>query len=145
MKRGQSRSAPKYPLHKATGQARVTIHGKTYYLGNHGSEASQQKYKQLIADVWTPPGITPKQQPAGNTEVVTLSKVLTEFRKYSIAKHGEESQEWKYQIDPFRVHDFHATLLHLLGIDHERLVYKFKGRNFRLADVHGHVVEKIFA
>ncbi|MBL6922117.1 MAG: DUF1501 domain-containing protein, partial [Akkermansiaceae bacterium] len=45
--------------------------------------------------------------------------------------------------DPFHVHDFHATALHLLGIEHKKLVFKYKGRNFRLTDVHGHVVEKI--
>ncbi len=45
--------------------------------------------------------------------------------------------------DPFHVHDFHATALHLLGIEHKKLVYKYKGRNFRLTDVHGHVVNKI--
>ncbi|QDT69286.1 hypothetical protein MalM25_22220 [Planctomycetes bacterium MalM25] len=49
------------------------------------------------------------------------------------------------QEDPFHVHDFHATVLHLLGVDHKRLTFKFKGRNFRLTDVHGHVVEKILA
>jgi Protein of unknown function (DUF1501) len=38
------------------------------------------------------------------------------------------------------VHDFHATLLHLLGIDHERLTYFYQGRRFRLTDVHGKVV-----
>ncbi len=43
------------------------------------------------------------------------------------------------------VHDFHATLLHLLGIDHERLTYRFQGRRFRLTDVHGHVVRDILA
>lgn len=47
--------------------------------------------------------------------------------------------------DPFHVHDFHATALHLLGIDHLRLTYKYKGRNFRLTDVHGHVIKKILA
>jgi hypothetical protein len=41
------------------------------------------------------------------------------------------------------VHDFQATLLHLLGIDHQRLTYRFQGRDFRLTDVHGHVVESI--
>jgi hypothetical protein len=41
------------------------------------------------------------------------------------------------------VHDFHATLLHLLGIDHERLTYRFQGRRYRLTDVHGHVVDGI--
>ncbi len=41
------------------------------------------------------------------------------------------------------VHDFQATLMHLLGIDHERLTYRFQGRDFRLTDVHGHVVEAV--
>jgi hypothetical protein len=43
------------------------------------------------------------------------------------------------------VHDFQATVMHLLGINHERLTYKFQGRNFRLTDVHGHVVKDILA
>ena len=47
--------------------------------------------------------------------------------------------------DPVHVHDFQATLLHQLGIDHERLTYKFQGRNFRLTDVHGKVVKDILA
>jgi uncharacterized protein (DUF1501 family) len=43
------------------------------------------------------------------------------------------------------VHDLHATILHLLGIDHERLTYHYSGRNFRLTDVHGRVVHDIIA
>ncbi|MBW3598458.1 MAG: DUF1501 domain-containing protein [Planctomycetes bacterium] len=43
------------------------------------------------------------------------------------------------------VHDLHATLLHLLGFDHERLTYRFQGRDYRLTDVHGRVVEEILA
>ena len=43
------------------------------------------------------------------------------------------------------VHDLQATILHQLGIQHERLTYKFQGRNFRLTDVHGHVVKDILA
>lgn len=43
------------------------------------------------------------------------------------------------------VHDFHATLLHLLGIDHERLIYRYGGRDFRLTDVHGRVVHDLIA
>ena len=43
------------------------------------------------------------------------------------------------------VHDFNATLLHLMGIDHERLTFKYQGRRFRLTDVHGHVVEEILS
>jgi hypothetical protein len=43
------------------------------------------------------------------------------------------------------VHDLHATILHLLGFDHEKLTYRHAGRDFRLTDVHGHVVEEILA
>jgi hypothetical protein len=43
------------------------------------------------------------------------------------------------------IHDFHATLLHLMGLDHERLTYRYSGRDFRLTDVHGHVVRDILA
>jgi hypothetical protein len=43
------------------------------------------------------------------------------------------------------VHDLHATVLHLLGFDHERLTYRYAGRDFRLTDVHGHVVREILA
>jgi uncharacterized protein (DUF1501 family) len=46
---------------------------------------------------------------------------------------------------PVQVHDFQATLLHLLGINHEKLTYKFQGRHYRLTDVHGHVVKDILA
>lgn len=45
--------------------------------------------------------------------------------------------------DKMHVHDFHATLLHLLGIDHKRLTYRYGGRDFRLTDVHGRVVHEI--
>jgi hypothetical protein len=48
-------------------------------------------------------------------------------------------------IDPVHVHDLQATILHLLGIDHERLTYKFQGRHFRLTDVHGRVATPIIA
>ncbi|MEE2990688.1 MAG: DUF1501 domain-containing protein [Planctomycetota bacterium] len=47
--------------------------------------------------------------------------------------------------DPVSVHDFHATLLHLLGVDHERLTYRFQGRQFRLTDVSGNVVQPVIA
>jgi len=47
--------------------------------------------------------------------------------------------------DKVHVHDFQATVLHLLGIDHEKLTFKFQGRYFRLTDVHGHVVKPILA
>jgi len=47
--------------------------------------------------------------------------------------------------DPMHVHDLHATILHLLGLDHTRLTFRFQGRDFRLTDVHGKVNHKLFA
>jgi hypothetical protein len=43
------------------------------------------------------------------------------------------------------VHDLHATMLHLLGIDHQRLNYRYQGRDFRLTDVAGHLIKPIMA
>ncbi|MFN7447440.1 MAG: DUF1501 domain-containing protein [Pirellula sp.] len=54
--------------------------------------------------------------------------------------HGYQAVE-----DKCHIHDWHATMLHLLGLDHERLTYRYAGRNFRLTDVHGKVIEKIIA
>jgi len=42
-------------------------------------------------------------------------------------------------------HDLHATLLHLMGLDHEKLTYRYAGRDFRLTDVHGNVAKEILA
>ena len=60
--------------------------------------------------------------------------------------HGA-TDDYGYNIadNGVHVHDFHATLLHLLGIDHEQLTFRYQGRYFRLTDVHGHVVKEILA
>jgi hypothetical protein len=60
--------------------------------------------------------------------------------------HGE-TDEYGYNVvrDPVHIHDLHATLLHLCGVDHEQLTYKFQGRRYRLTDVHGHLVKGILA
>lgn len=60
--------------------------------------------------------------------------------------HGE-TDEFGYNIikDPVHVHDFQATVLNLLGLDHEKLVYKFQGRRYRLTDLYGNVVNQIIA
>jgi uncharacterized protein (DUF1501 family) len=47
--------------------------------------------------------------------------------------------------DKVHVHDLHATILHLLGFDHERLTYRYAGRDFRLTDVHGGVIHDVVA
>lgn len=58
-----------------------------------------------------------------------------------------ETDDFCYNIvkNPVHIHDFNATLMHLMGIDHERLTYRYQGRDFRLTDVHGRVVNEILA
>ncbi len=56
-----------------------------------------------------------------------------------------KTDEYGYRVveNPTTIHDLHATMLHLLGMDHERLTYRFGGRDIRLTDVHGHVIKDI--
>jgi len=58
-----------------------------------------------------------------------------------------ETDEFGFHItrDKVHVHDLHATIMHLLGFDHEKLTFRFQGRDYRLTDVHGELVEKILA
>jgi uncharacterized protein (DUF1501 family) len=52
---------------------------------------------------------------------------------------------WNITESPVHVHDMQATIMHLCGVDHTRLTYRYQGRQFRLTDVHGHVVKDILA
>ena len=58
--------------------------------------------------------------------------------------HGE-TDDFSYNItkDPVHVHDLNATILHLLGVDHEQLIHRYQGRDFRLTDVHGNVIHDL--
>ena len=58
-----------------------------------------------------------------------------------------ETDDYCYNVvkDPVHIHDQNATILHCLGIDHERLTFRFQGRDYRLTDVHGNVVKEILA
>jgi len=60
--------------------------------------------------------------------------------------HGE-TDDFSYNVvkDPVHVHDLQATVMHLLGVDHERLTFRYQGRDFRLTDVHGKVVRELLA
>ena len=60
--------------------------------------------------------------------------------------HGS-TDDFCYNIaeDPVHVHDLNATILHLLGIEHEKLTFKYQGRQYRLTDVHGKVVRGVLA
>ena len=60
--------------------------------------------------------------------------------------HGR-TDEFSYNIveDPVHVHDLNATVLSLMGLDHEKLIYRHQGRDYRLTDVHGNVVHELLA
>lgn len=60
--------------------------------------------------------------------------------------HGE-TDDFSYNIvkDPVHIHDLNATALHLLGIDHKRLTHRFQGRDYRLTDIHGEVIQGVLA
>ncbi len=58
-----------------------------------------------------------------------------------------KTDDYSYNVveDKVHIHDLQATMMHLLGIDHERLTYRHQGRRYRLTDVHGEVVKAILA
>ena len=78
--------------------------------------------------------------PEGFTMWLAGGGVKGGFRYGATDDYGYYAAENKVHI-----HDFHATLLHLLGLDHERLTYRYAGRDFRLTDVEGNVVQELFA
>ena len=65
--------------------------------------------------------------------------------KGGIAYGATDEFGWDAVVDRVHVHDLHATILHLLGLDHERLTYHYGGRDYRLTDVHGKLVRGILA
>ena len=90
--------------------------------GSEISKAGRDHHKEAYT-VWMAGGGTKRGHVYGETDELG----------YSIAK------------DPVHVHDFNATVLHLLGIDHERLTFRYQGRQFRLTDVHGEVKKGVLA
>ncbi len=77
-------------------------------------------------------------------------RCFTMFLAGAGVKHGTTfgaTDDFCYNIvpDPVHVHDLNATIMHLLGIDHERLTYRFQGRDYRLTDIHGNVVKGVLA
>ena len=60
--------------------------------------------------------------------------------------HGATDEYGYYSVEnKVHFHDLHATMLHLLGLDHTRLTYRYSGRDFRLTDIHGEIVHDILA
>ena len=81
----------------------------------------------------------------------TASSLHLSTARSASASNGEPGRtigttdELGYDVvdDPVHLHDVHATMLHLLGVDHERLTYRFQGRDYRLTDVFGKVVGQL--
>jgi uncharacterized protein DUF1501 len=65
--------------------------------------------------------------------------------KGGIAYGATDDFGFKAAVDPVHVHDLHATILHLMGLDHTRLTYRYSGRDYRLTDVAGNVIKPILA
>ena len=93
-------------------------------------------------------GRTPVAQSAPTDGITTRRATRCGWRA-AVSKPGmplwPETDEYGYYAVSQKVHlhDLHATLLHLLGLDHLRLTYEFAGRDFRLTDIHGEVVHEI--
>jgi len=101
-------------------------------------------------------GRTPMAQGANGSGKMTKAGRDHHKEAYTVwmagggAKRGfsyGQTDELGYQpaVDPVHLHDFNATILHLLGIDHERLTFKYQGLDLRLTNVHGHVVKDVIA
>ena len=82
----------------------------------------------------------PRPQPGGFTMWLAGGGVKPGLSYGATDDYGYYAVE-----DKVHIHDLHATILHLLGLDHERLTYRYAGRDFRLTDVHGNVVKDILA
>jgi len=65
--------------------------------------------------------------------------------KGGLAYGATDEFGWHAVENKVHVHDLHATILHLMGIQHEKLTYRYSGRDYRLTDVHGRVVKEILA
>jgi hypothetical protein len=65
--------------------------------------------------------------------------------KGGIAHGATDEVGWHTVENKVHVHDLHATVLHLMGLDHEKLTYRYAGRDYRLTDVYGRVVKEILA
>jgi ketol-acid reductoisomerase len=94
-------------------------------------------YEELIPSADIVGNLTPDKR---HSSVVAAVQPLMKKGSVLWYSHGFNIVE-----DPVHVHDLHATLLHQLGIDHERLTYRFQGRQFRLTDVSGKVVKAILS
>ena len=102
---------------------------------NYGRDHHPRCFTTWMAGGGIKPGIT-----YGQTDDYGYN-IADEYGNPLTPQPGKE----KWTPGTMHIHDLNATILHLLGIDHERLTYRYQGRDFRLTDVHGHVLHDILA
>ena len=84
--------------------------------------------------------------PVAITTTPRLRRFLPEGGVKGGFTYGASDEFGMFAVEnPVHVHDLHATILHLMGIDHEKLTYRYSGRDFRLTDIHGSVVHDLIA
>jgi len=104
-------------------------------------------FDDTLAAVCTEFGRTPFDPGKGRNHRHRAFTCLLAGAEVRVGTAYNESDEYGVHVarDPVHVHDDHATILHLLGTDHERLTYRYAGRDFRLTDVAGNVVQKVLS
>ena len=103
---------------------------------------------QLVEKIEGQQTINDSKTPSGRAHVGALRGPLIHDAIFRTLKAKGVPVRYLFGVDdydPVEVHDIHATVLHLLGIDHERLTYRHAGRDFRLTDVHGTLIKPILA
>ena len=118
-------------------------------LDEDADPAQMEALQAPVRDRRQPPA--PPMRPGSDPAIVLIppvGEVVAAFLAGAGVKAGTtlgETDDYCYNIvrDPVHVHDLNATILHLLGMDHERLTYRYAGRDFRLTDVAGNVVKAL--
>jgi PAS domain S-box-containing protein len=148
---------------KGTGLGLSTVYGIVKqsggYIFAHSELGSGSTFRIYLPKVADPPGQTGlakhTQAPSGGSETVLLVEDEDSVRElvretlqskgYTVMEACDGINGMKVAENEVHVHDFHATILHLLGFDHTRLTFRHGGRDFRLTDVHGAVVKAVLA
>ena len=97
-----------------------------------------------LTEMATEIGIQREQWGNGSSSV-SVEVTAKHCNKGGVAHGGTDEYGYAAVEGKVHIHDWHATILHLLGLNHKRLTFNYAGRDFRLTDVHGNVVKEILA
>jgi arylsulfatase A-like enzyme len=114
--------------------------GRTAYCQGKLTETNygRDHHPRCFTSGWPAAASNPASPTAAPTTTATTSPTPT-------AHPFPQPQKEKWTPGTMHIHDLNATILHLLGIDHRKLTYRYQGRDFRLTDIHGHVIEDLIA